>query len=611
MTVTAQLHDGRTLEFPDGTAPEVVQATVKRVLGSASAAKPAFEAEAEKTLSYTPAELIAGSAPVRFALGAASPILGLAQLGAEAAGDKTGSDTLRQVEELKRRGMEAYGQQGADVAGTAGAVMSPASLATMKLPIPASFMGKVGQGAAIGAGFGASTPVTEGDSFTGSKATQAVTGALLGALVPAGIEGVKKGYSVVRNVIDPWLPGGIDRAVGRTANEAAGSKRDAVIAALEQNRQIVPGSRPTAGEAAAPAGSAEFSGLQRVVEGKRPTSYFDRAAEQEAARRGAVTSIGQDKPALEAAILARKTASDPLYTAARGAGDVVDVAPVIAQIDDVLAKNPGNRALVSELSAIRDGLHQGQTVSHMGKRSGGTPRTNAQEVASVLDDLKAALAKEDNKFIKGNLNDLKNAIADVIPGYQAAQRTFSEASVPVNRMQVGQELEKALTSPLGTTERAGAFATAVREAPRMIKKATGAPRFDSLDEVLAPDQSQAVQNVLQDLQRSSQHEQLARSGTERARELVGQVTPSIPSAGMFNPKYSVIRAIGNRIEGRVAGKSVERLSQAMEDPALMAQIMRSATPSERAAIVDALLAQKVGRAAVIGGTMGAAGQEQF
>lgn len=32
MTVTAELHDGRRLEFPDGTSPDVVQGTVKRVL---------------------------------------------------------------------------------------------------------------------------------------------------------------------------------------------------------------------------------------------------------------------------------------------------------------------------------------------------------------------------------------------------------------------------------------------------------------------------------------------------------------------------------------------------------------------------------------------------
>ena len=33
MSVTAELHDGRVLEFPDGTDPSVVQRTVKRVLG--------------------------------------------------------------------------------------------------------------------------------------------------------------------------------------------------------------------------------------------------------------------------------------------------------------------------------------------------------------------------------------------------------------------------------------------------------------------------------------------------------------------------------------------------------------------------------------------------
>jgi hypothetical protein len=35
VTIEAELHDGRVLEFPDGTAPEVVQATVKRMLGPA------------------------------------------------------------------------------------------------------------------------------------------------------------------------------------------------------------------------------------------------------------------------------------------------------------------------------------------------------------------------------------------------------------------------------------------------------------------------------------------------------------------------------------------------------------------------------------------------
>jgi hypothetical protein len=46
MTVTAELHDGRKLEFPDGTDPAVIQRTVKKVLGqggTAPAATPPAE----------------------------------------------------------------------------------------------------------------------------------------------------------------------------------------------------------------------------------------------------------------------------------------------------------------------------------------------------------------------------------------------------------------------------------------------------------------------------------------------------------------------------------------------------------------------------------------
>jgi hypothetical protein len=39
MTIQAQLADGRVLEFPDGTDPKVIQATVKRVIANPLAAK--------------------------------------------------------------------------------------------------------------------------------------------------------------------------------------------------------------------------------------------------------------------------------------------------------------------------------------------------------------------------------------------------------------------------------------------------------------------------------------------------------------------------------------------------------------------------------------------
>lgn len=40
MTITAELHDGRTLEFPDGTDPSIIQATVKKMLGTSVSLPP-------------------------------------------------------------------------------------------------------------------------------------------------------------------------------------------------------------------------------------------------------------------------------------------------------------------------------------------------------------------------------------------------------------------------------------------------------------------------------------------------------------------------------------------------------------------------------------------
>ena len=56
MPVTAQLHDGRTLEFPDGTDPAVVQATVKKVL-AAPPAQPQPQPNPDKPTGSTLAEI--------------------------------------------------------------------------------------------------------------------------------------------------------------------------------------------------------------------------------------------------------------------------------------------------------------------------------------------------------------------------------------------------------------------------------------------------------------------------------------------------------------------------------------------------------------------------
>jgi hypothetical protein len=113
---------------------------------------------------------------------------------------------------------------------------------------------------------------------------------------------------------------------------------------------------------------------------------------------------------------------------------------------------------------------------------------------------------------------------------------------------------------------------------------------------------------LSDLARQSRQEQLAKAGLPRARELVGQIEPEVPSAGMFNPSYSVTRAILNRLLGKIEGRALERLAQVMEDPAVAERVMNM-NAGQRAAFVFGVTGQKVSPALVIGTTSAATRNE--
>lgn len=588
-----QTRDGILLRgIPDGTPDEAIKARINKIRSEKAKQPTAFETEARQILQTTPAELIAGHPLARFALGAARPILGAAQLGAEMLGDKTGSETLSRLEQLKQAGMRAYGSEGTDVIGIGGEVMSPVSLAAMRLPLASSAGGRIFQGGAVGTGFGLAAPVTEGD-YSERKAEQVATGAALGLAIPGVIEGVGAGVRAGRNVIDPMFPGGMDRAVGRVLRDAAGTKTPQVMTALRESGELVPGSIPTAAEAAASAGSAEFSALQRIAEAKRPTAFTDIASSQEAARLQSIRRFGGDKFLLDAAKSLRTDQAKRDYGAAYH--KIIKADPELAQI----ASDPYFK---SALPAALD----------LAKSKGVDIQKNLTQLLHYvklgLDDqlggkAREAIAASEREAVQGLKVRLLDWMGRHNEAYDIARQNFAKASRPINEMQIGQELEKALTSALGTTERPAAFATARREAPRTITKATGQPRFESLEQVLRPENVQRVEGVASDLARKSRQEQLASAGLPRAKELVGQIEPEVPSSGMFSPAYSVGRAIINRLLGKIEGRALEHLAKVMEDPATAERVMRM-TPLQRSAFIFNETGQKVSPALVVTSTIG-------
>src|SRR3990167_388807 len=343
-----QTRDGILLRgIPDGTPEEVIRARIEKVRsernfaeikaeGNAVRPPPQFTPSGEKPeLSYSNPDILRGHPLVRFAEGAASPVIGVAQLGANVIGaggqvNEFIAGSEQQAQEARRQ----LGSEGVDFWKLGGTVVSPAVLAAMKISPAGTVLGRAGQGAAVGAAFGAASPVSDASDYWMKKIGQVATGTAIGGVVPPAIDLTRTGLRLGRNIIDPMLPGGAERGAGRIIAEASGPKRAAIEAELAGNQGLIPGSQPTAAEAAARAGSPEFSALQKIAAEHRPSVYNDIAKAQEAARLAAIRGVGGTPAELEAAQAIRSASAAQNY--GRAFETTIKADPTLAQ----LSKNP-------------------------------------------------------------------------------------------------------------------------------------------------------------------------------------------------------------------------------------------------------------------------------
>lgn len=628
--------------------------------------------------------------------------LGLVQLAANAVGQGEGiNKTVAELDRQTNESRAALGDTGTDwwnIGGNAASL--PMLTAAKLLPATTKAAERIGQGGIFGAVAGATNPVSDPENFWRTKGVQVGSGALAGVVLPAAWEATKAAGRGVRNVAQPYMgEAGADRAAGRLANVAAGDKAEEIIQALLNAKQHVPGSNPTAGQAASEVGSAEFSALQKAAADRAPSVYYGPKGiegEQNAARLAAVQSVGRDKPALEAARTVRSE------NAAENYGPIMEQRVTPQSQAEIMSEAIANRA-ASKAEALRDQGRFATTEAQMGERGNnavpvpGMPRvservtnfperaaeargaaSDASGIAKTRRDeqafleqttenlkntvglenkslydflsrpsMQAALKdamngaherggsfpqKTGDSFSVANLQRMKESLDDMVkdpasfgikateareiestrkafvewlsnkvPAWRDARLQYSADSVPINQMQIGQELEKRLVPALSdeSKQRAAVYANALREAPQTIKKATGQPRYDELGEVMTPKQLGTLTGVQDDLARAAVTDELARKGAAATNKLIGTAVPEIGPTGMFSPKISVTRALYNRLTGHATDKILGDLSTRMQDPVAVAKMMQNAKPFERKAILDALMrAQAPGAEAV-------------
>ena len=339
--------------------------------------------------------------------------------------------------------------------------------------------------------------------------------------------------------------------------------------------ETVPGSKPTAAQAASPLGVTKFSALGASAEKVLPTEYYARGTEQKAARTAAIRDIGKTPDDIAKAIAAREAATDPLYKQAEARKFAAD--PALLQLaDDPYIK----QALPDALK-----LSESQGVSFASN-----PTRFIHNVKITLDDMltrsgDTALVRGSRKQVMDVKDRLVGWLEKNAPEYGQARTTFAAKSKPINQMEVGQYLEGKLTAPLGVGEqRAGVFANAVRDAAGTIKRATtNEARFKALTDVLTPDQARVVEAIRDDLARAAETKVQAQKGTPTAPkvdQLASAAGRSARLPNLMSRVASLANDIMSRVVGKIDSKLAIQLATEMLDPQAAAAAIEKAMAAE-------------------------------
>jgi len=261
------------------------------------------------------ADIIAGLPLTRFAMGAAAPIMGIAQLGANIA-TKFGLDPkvstaiaehIAHLNQMKQRGMAALGEVSpVDIMGMAGSAATGGA-ATSGIAPAASYLGRVAQSAGLGAGLGVTSPSeTPG---LGAQAKQAVMGAVLGGATTALAPVAQFGYNAFARPL-------VDRAAVKNAflERISEGKMDELRRLANTAEANVPGATLTGPQAVAPAQVAKFASAAESVKSKLGSEYFAAEEANNAARLAHAARVNTDLSAKEQALAATLANESQLAT---------------------------------------------------------------------------------------------------------------------------------------------------------------------------------------------------------------------------------------------------------------------------------------------------------
>lgn len=580
MILDVQLPDGSMIQgVPDGTSKE-------QLLGKLMLAKhPAAPALMKQMSSEQATADTSGVG--KFLAGAGKAVadigLGVRQL--------TGNATQEEVDDTKTRDkalMDTGAGMAGNIAGNVGLAVTPglgaaglgrvaampALRAAGKFALSApSTLGGAATQATLGATQAGLQPVATGENRVGNMAL----GAAGGAFIPL----LGMGARTANAVIEPMYQSGRESIMGRTLRRVADGDINRVIQNLRGAREIVPGSLPTAGQAADNAGIAALERSAFAVEPAVSVPVAERLAEQNEARIAALKAVAPG--ARETLEETRDKAAAPLYKQAREQGIDPQMANSLRpQIKNLMERMPsGVLEKAKELARLN-----GEAFDKAGSVNG------LHWIKIAVDDMisgakQTGIGTQTKRGLVQFKDDLLSVVDELSPAYKAAREKFATLSKPVNQAQIAEEIANKSIRPLDQQITPTAFARALSD--ETAARATGFSGA-TLKSTMEPAQLSTLNAIKNDLARSRFAETAGRGvGSDTVQKMA--YTNLMQQSGLSGLPNLLSRPVQlaeylSRAAYSASDREMRRqLAEALLDPRRTAELMTKGIPSARAAMI--------------------------
>lgn len=481
---------------------------------------------------------------------------------------------------------------------------------TMAIPMPgkkieaagkvAKALQRVGQGALYGGMTEAANADVASEDYggrvAGGAALGGITAPIAGIAIEKSLKGLaalaNKGYNFAGKTVPDILSAlGMGSKKLSTVYSATERKPAEVAAALRKVEKYgVEGYKETAASKTARMRQSILPAAESKLVAEESTEYARRKLGNIEALRRALGHIAKSPVAREKAVQARKDASQPYFK--QFEKTVFDSDP---DLDWFLSTPAGRQAAARadrNVKNIRDAVGRIRVEPKPEDIvAGGAAPEKYQYTGLWLDNVRKSLksmisegakrgmeAEERNTLIQLKDSYTKH-LEDLAPDtFGKGMQTFRELSRPINAMDVGVELQKAL-SATETGASARSFTKALSDVPKLLRKSTGDSRFTKLNQVLDKDQMALVYGVQDKLAK----EELLKAMSSFGSKAEDVVRPKDNAwINFLNPIITAAHSIRSITNKAISDKAAKELAVELLYPEQFAKVLDQAILAEKA-----------------------------